>query len=918
MRRLRPLLLVAVVLLALLPAAPAAQAQATFTVSANRMTGVAATDDPPPDGVCDADCSLREAVQAANATPAADTIRFATAGTIQLGRAGTEAENSSFNDLDVTAPLTVDGDGAVTIGVGTLEGDHARVFDVDDVALTLTDLTLLGPEDTAQTTPFQAGLVIAEDATLTLDGVLLQDGAAFFAGAVLADRSTVTITRTTFADNGAFVIGALSVGGGSLTMSDSVVRGGGSLAGGVGMANQDGDGDLPGTMAVSIANTSFTDVAGGGLYVGLAADAQLRSLAFTGSTDGPALYVQSTADAVNVINSTFADNEGDDDLASAIHVAAAFPDTPKEPAPPGGVAVTVAFSTIAGNSGGTAAVVIDDDSPGAGMAFSSTILADNSGPSCGTGTFFSVGNNLEDADTCGFAFTGDQVDTDPDLGPTANNGGVPQGADGQTIGLTRALTADSPAVDNGDSSPGVCPDPVNIDQRGFPRPQFDGCDVGAFELGGGTLAIDKSVAPGTVQPGATATFTIVVTNTSDAPVAAAGMLDTIPAGLSIQQVTPASACPAPTTQVVSCDLGTLAPAQSVTIGVTVTADQPGTHLNTAAATIGGAQVATDDAPLVVATGCGGTGTSGSGIAEGVVRIQGLNRIQTSIAASQAACGDGEAPAIVLTRSDLFPDAQAGTPLALALGAPLLLSAPDALSPEAETEIQRVLAPGGTVYMLGGTAALSEAVDARIRALGFQTVRYGGQNRFGTAAIIADLGLSQPRNVLFADGGDFADSIVAGAAAAVMGEGPGIDAAVLLTSGADIPPETQAYLDDLGVTPTMVAVGASAGAAFPQVEQVGTADRFETSVAVAERFFDAPPIVGIARSDEFPDGLSGGSLVGRTIYGPGPILFTATDTLPAQVQAYLSANADSVTRALIFGGTAAVSSEVEAQVSAALG
>ena len=150
---------------------------------------------------------------------------------IQLGHAGTEAENSSVNDLDVTAPLTVDGDGTVTIAVGTLEGDHARVFDVDDVALTLTDLTLLGPEDTAQTTPIQAGLVIAEDATLTLDGVLLQDGTAFFAGAVLADRSTVTITRTTFADNGAFVIGALSVGGGSLTMSDSVIRGGNSVFG---------------------------------------------------------------------------------------------------------------------------------------------------------------------------------------------------------------------------------------------------------------------------------------------------------------------------------------------------------------------------------------------------------------------------------------------------------------------------------------------------------------------------------------------------------------------------------------------------------------------------------------------------------------------------------------------------------------
>ena len=65
------------------------------------------------------------------------------------------------------------------------------------------------------------------------------------------------------------------------------------------------------------------------------------------------------------------------------------------------------------------------------------------------------------------AIDGDQPNTDPLLGPLADNGGPT---------LTHALGVGSPAIDSADA--GACP---ATDQRGVARPQGAGCDVGSFE-----------------------------------------------------------------------------------------------------------------------------------------------------------------------------------------------------------------------------------------------------------------------------------------------------------------------------------------------------------------------------------------------------------------------------------------------------
>jgi len=123
-------------------------------------------------------------------------------------------------------------------------------------------------------------------------------------------------------------------------------------------------------------------------------------------------------------------------------------------------------------------------------------------------------------------------------------------------------------------------------------------------------------------------------------------------------------------------------------------------------------------------------------------------------------GQADADAVVLARGDQYPDALAGVPLAAYKIGPLLLTDPDHLYPGAEGEIRRILPQGKIVYILGGPAAVSPAIDAQLVRDGYKVQRFFGNDRFGTAMAIAKQGLGDPKHVIVATGRGFADALAA--------------------------------------------------------------------------------------------------------------------------------------------------------------
>jgi putative cell wall-binding protein len=263
--------------------------------------------------------------------------------------------------------------------------------------------------------------------------------------------------------------------------------------------------------------------------------------------------------------------------------------------------------------------------------------------------------------------------------------------------------------------------------------------------------------------------------------------------------------------------------------------------------------------------------------------------------------------VVLARSDFFSDALAGGPLAAKVGGPLLITpgAPlsSSLDSRVQSEIERVLPAGGTVYILGGPLALSTDVDGALEGLGYVTRRIAGADEYATAVDVAEQ-LGDPSTIFEATGLDFPDALSAVPAAIATG------GAILLTDGTAQAPETASYLA-AHPNDTRYAVGGPLAAygADPTATPVYGEDLYATSAAVASTFFAAATKFGVATGVDFPDALSGGVFMGAQATRGPMLLVQPSGSLPPSVAGYLSGVASTLAQGYLFGGPLAVGADV---------
>ena len=427
-----------------------------------------------------AGCDLREAIQSANADNAAgngcangsgpDTIHVPT-GTIILS-------TGSGTEPSVSSDITIVGQGAASTTV--TQGLAGRIFQVLSTGdLTLRSLQVSGGVLAAR------GAGILNNGHLSLDGVTVADNEAIAmdgGGIYGGNNSSTTIANSVIGAPGHPNIGdtsggAISIDSGALLVSNSVFAdnkaNGTSGSDGVGGAIRVVDAALP-IRTHRIFHSVFSGNSGargagvfGSMNMGQAL--VIDGTTFSGNDSaflgGGAFFYG----PVSILNSTFSGN-------TAAFGAAISTDQSPSPATPTTVALT--NSTLAGNQAPSGAGI--SSISGSTVTLRSSVLKDSGGEcdTSGGGTISTGGYNVVSDSSCTFTGAGDLQSTDPLLGPLADNGGAAAGVPPAATIRTRALLADSPAIDHAPCSG------LTIDERAFPRPSPGGglCDSGAYEL----------------------------------------------------------------------------------------------------------------------------------------------------------------------------------------------------------------------------------------------------------------------------------------------------------------------------------------------------------------------------------------------------------------------------------------------------
>lgn len=240
----------------------------------------------------------------------------------------------------------------------------------------------------------------------------------------------------------------------------------------------------------------------------------------------------------------------------------------------------------------------------------------------------------------------------------------------------------------------------------------------------------------------------------------------------------------------------------------------------------------------------------------IVRIYGETRYETSFKVADAfkeELGIEKFSTVIVATGKNFADALSGSYLAAVKNAPILLTKETRVA-ELHEYIKENLTADGTVYVLGGTEALPETVEAGLT--GYTVKRLEGKSRYDTNIEILKEAKVSTGEILVATGKDFADSLSASA----------VKKPILLVKDS-LKESQKVYLETLSSEKFYIIGGTNAVGtevateleAYGTIERISGETRAETSVKVAEKFFTDADTVVLAYAKEFPDGLCGGAL-----------------------------------------------------------
>jgi RHS repeat-associated protein/CSLREA domain-containing protein len=183
------------------------------------------------DGTCDTDCSLREAVRAANASTGTDTILLPS-GTYTLTITGADS-TAAKGDLDISESVSIIGQGNPTnTFVVAASGLNDRIFDISAGTISISNITIQGGSQSVA----GGGGIRSINSALTLSHVVISGNqTANNGGGVYVQGGSLSVTDSAVVNNTANYGGGLLNDSSAVTLTNVTISGNSSVDSGGGM-----------------------------------------------------------------------------------------------------------------------------------------------------------------------------------------------------------------------------------------------------------------------------------------------------------------------------------------------------------------------------------------------------------------------------------------------------------------------------------------------------------------------------------------------------------------------------------------------------------------------------------------------------------------------------------------------------------
>ncbi|WP_163192370.1 type I pullulanase [Clostridium thermarum] len=282
----------------------------------------------------------------------------------------------------------------------------------------------------------------------------------------------------------------------------------------------------------------------------------------------------------------------------------------------------------------------------------------------------------------------------------------------------------------------------------------------------------------------------------------------------------------------------------------------------------------------------------------IERTGGANRYETAVKVSQA--GWTTSANVVLARGDEYADALTAAPFAKQLNAPILLTPTNTLDASVKAELIRLGAK--KVYIIGGTGAVSAAVQNTIKTMGITVERIGGRDRYETSLAVANK-MKVKNQVFLVTGRNYPDALSISSYAAATGS------PILLTAENQLTAGVSKFIKDNNSKVYVIGgtgvISEAAVKGITRVERIGGTDRYDTNLAVLKKFTDGYDFSNIylATGSNYPDAICGSALAGSE---KAPIILVDSKYITSQ-KPYIKSIISKVSKVKVLGGEGVITS-----------